>query len=110
MNNKEIEFEHIKETAFWAGRLMGYDQDWEIAKEIVESIEYAEKPLQQENEQIGKRITVVTEIAREQKARIKELEEGIQRVIPIVYAIQEEKGISEDTTDEITYFQSLLKR
>lgn len=31
-----------KEIAYWAGRLIGYDQAWEVAEEIVEAIKKAQ--------------------------------------------------------------------
>ena len=34
--------DHEKEIAYWAGRLIGYDQAWEVAKEIVEAIKKAQ--------------------------------------------------------------------
>ena len=34
--------EHIRETAYWAGRLIGHEQAWEVAEEIIEAIKYAE--------------------------------------------------------------------
>lgn len=37
------EFRIQKEVAFWGGRLMGHPKQWEIAKEIVATIEYAKK-------------------------------------------------------------------
>lgn len=35
--------EHKTEIAYWAGRLIGYDQAWEVAKEIVDTINEAQK-------------------------------------------------------------------
>lgn len=34
--------EHETEIAYWAGRLIGYDQAWEVAEEIVEAIKKAQ--------------------------------------------------------------------
>lgn len=34
--------EHKTEIAYWAGRLIGYDQAWEVAEEIVETINEAQ--------------------------------------------------------------------
>ena len=34
--------DHEKEIAYWAGRLIGYDQAWEVAEEIVEAIKKAQ--------------------------------------------------------------------
>lgn len=34
--------EHKTEIAYWAGRLIGYDQAWEVAEEIVEAIKEAQ--------------------------------------------------------------------
>jgi hypothetical protein len=34
--------EHETEIAYWAGRLIGYDQAWEVAEEIVETIKKAQ--------------------------------------------------------------------
>ena len=37
----EEEFELRNEVQFWAGRLFGFDQQYEAAKEIVETIKHA---------------------------------------------------------------------
>ena len=34
--------EYKTEIAYWAGRLIGYDQSWEVAEEIVEAIKEAQ--------------------------------------------------------------------
>ena len=34
--------EHETEIAYWAGRLIGYDQAWEVAEEIMETIKKAQ--------------------------------------------------------------------
>ena len=34
--------EHETEIAYWAGRLIGYEQAWEVAEEIVETIKKAQ--------------------------------------------------------------------
>ncbi|MCK5643584.1 MAG: hypothetical protein KAJ19_22485 [Gammaproteobacteria bacterium] len=46
MNNKE--FELTKEIQFWAGRLIGYSQAYEVANEIVEAIKFAESEKEKE--------------------------------------------------------------
>ena len=33
------------QTAYWAGRLLGYDQAWEVAEEIIETIKEAQSEL-----------------------------------------------------------------
>jgi len=33
------------QTAYWAGRLLGYDQNWEVAEEIIETIKEAQDEL-----------------------------------------------------------------
>lgn len=35
--------DHETEIAYWAGRLIGYDQAWEVAEEIVKTIKKAQK-------------------------------------------------------------------
>jgi hypothetical protein len=37
VKNKSMK-EHETKIAYWAGRLIGYDQAWEVAEEIVETI------------------------------------------------------------------------
>ena len=37
--------DHEKEIAYWAGRLIGYDQAWEVAEEIVEAIKKAQNSM-----------------------------------------------------------------
>jgi len=39
------DFELKKSNCYWAGRLLDHPQQWEIANEIVEAIEYAIKQI-----------------------------------------------------------------
>jgi len=45
----EEEFELRNETAYWAGMLIGYDRQWEVAKEIVETIKHAHSLVKKSN-------------------------------------------------------------
>ena len=53
LTTKLYRMEHIRETAYWAGRLIGYDQAWEVAEEIVEAIKYAESQALQQPDVSG---------------------------------------------------------
>lgn len=67
INNEMLETEKNQlETAYWEGRLIGYDQSWEVAEEVVDAIKLIR------NEAIASRDT-----------RIKELEEDLHRLIII---------------------------
>ena len=63
INNEMLETEKNQlETAYWAGRLIGYDQSWEVAEEVVDAIKLIR------NEAIASHV-----------ARIKELEEKLSK-------------------------------
>lgn len=46
--------EHETEIAYWAGRLIGYDQAWEVAEEIVETIKKAQNQALRIHDVVGR--------------------------------------------------------
>jgi len=62
INNEMLETEKNQlETAYWAGRLIGYDQSWEVAEEVVDAIKLIR------NEAIASHVARIKEL----KSRIK---------------------------------------
>ena len=46
--------EHETEIAYWAGRLIGYDQAWEVAEEIMETIKKAQNQALRIHDVVGR--------------------------------------------------------
>lgn len=46
--------EHETEIAYWVGRLIGYDQAWEVAEEIVETIKKAQNQALRIHDVVGR--------------------------------------------------------
>lgn len=46
--------EHETEIAYWAGRLIGYDQAWKVAEEIVQTIKKAQNQALRIHDVVGR--------------------------------------------------------
>jgi FtsZ-binding cell division protein ZapB len=91
---KKEQFELQQSVQYWAGRLIGHEQAYDIAKEIIEAIAYAAQQtaslqselsaLKEENEKLSNQVRSANADARDERARAIGLMEDVDRLTEII--------------------------